>query len=224
MDLSLVDDHSEAPAREEAEALTRTLGDEGIAVSFRSHAVNRGKGAALRSGFDTILESGPGPDDLVVIQDADLEYDPADFTRLMAPILAGEATVVIGNRWGHGDIDGHGLTRRVHRLGNRVLTVLSNAMTGVRLTDMECCYKLLGMDALRGVRPRLTESRFGIEPQLVAALARRGEQITEVAISYRPRGFGEGKKIGWRDGVRALYVIARERFRGRAPAASGHRS
>ena len=213
-DLYLVDDHSREDAYRAAEALARRFQDEGHAVSLRRHDVNRGKGAALQTAFDAILESGADDPDLVIIQDADLEYDPDDFSKLMKPIIAGRSRVVIGTRWGD-HRERRGLFRAIHAWGNGVLTRLSNLMTGYRVSDMECCYKLLTLGVLRQVRPMLSEVRFGIEPQLVASLARLGEPVVEVPISYAPRGRGAGKKIGLRDAVRAVFVIARERLRGR---------
>ena len=218
MDLYLVDDHSGSEAHEAAETLARQLQAEGHPVSLRRHEVNRGKGAALRTGFAAIIESGADPADLVVIQDADLEYDPADFPRLMQPVLVGRTNVVLGTRWGdHTELAT--MARRVHALGNRLLTVTSNLMTGYRVTDMECCYKLMTVDVLQRLRPLLTEDRFSIEPQIVAALARLGEPIVEAPVRYDPRGVSAGKKIGWRDAVHALRVILHEKLR-RAPSGS----
>ena len=214
MDLYLIDDHSAAEAYGEAETLALQLQEEGHAVSLSRHEVNRGKGAAVQTAFDHILDADADEEDLVVIQDADLEYDPADFPTLMAPILQGRASVTIGTRWGeHAPLPG--LKRRVHAWGNGFLTALSNMMTGYRVSDMECCYKLIPVGVLRHLRPMLTEERFGIEPQIVASLARLGETVAEVPVSYDPRGMEAGKKIGWRDAMRAVFVIARERLRGR---------
>ena len=218
-DLYLVDDHSRDDAYRATEGLARRLQEEGQAVSLRRHDVNRGKGAALQSGFDAVLQSGADDPDIVIIQDADLEYDPDDFAALMEPIIAGRTQVVIGTRWGAHRTPG-GLKRTIHAWGNGALTAVSNLMSGYRVSDMECCYKLLAISILRQVRPMLTEQRFGIEPQIVASLARLAEPIVEVPISYTPRGAGAGKKIGWKDGVRALYVIARERLRGPARSLS----
>jgi glycosyltransferase involved in cell wall biosynthesis len=212
----LVDDHSEAEACAAAGTLVGTLVDDGHAVTLQRHEVNRGKGAAVQTAFDAILVGDADDDDLVIIQDADLEYDPADFTRLMAPILAGEASAVIGSRWGE-HAPPRSLKRRVHAWGNRALTRFSNLMTGFAVRDMECCYKLVTVALLRRLRPLLDEQRFGIEPQIVAALARLRERVVEVPVSYEPRNFEAGKKIGWIDGVRALYVIMRERLRPAPP-------
>ncbi|MCP3902567.1 MAG: glycosyltransferase family 2 protein [Planctomycetes bacterium] len=221
LEVHVVDDHSDPPGAEATRNLTERLREEGRRIHLHRHDRNCGKGAALRTGFDAVLASEADDDDLVVIQDADLEYDPGDFPRLMAPVIAGEATTVIGTRWEGRPVIG--LRRRVHAGANRLLTLLSNLMTGYRVTDMECCYKLMPVAVLRRVRPLLTEDRFGIEPQLVAALSRQRVPIVEVPVAYEPRRWNAGKKIGWRDGVRALYVIARERLRGPRPPAETRR-
>ena len=157
---------------------------------------NRGKGAALRRGF----EAATG--EVIVIQDADLEYDPNDYLKLIEPVLAGDADVVYGSRFA-------GTPRRVlyfwHSLGNQALTTLSNAFTDLNLTDMETCYKLFRAECIKALD--LEEDRFGFEPEVTAKLAQRGCRIFEVPISYRGRTYAEGKKIGWKDGVRAVYAI-----------------
>lgn len=210
--LHLVDDCSEPDAAASAAKTVETLAAEGIPITLDRHEVNRGKGAGLQTGFDRVL-SEAADDDLVIIQDADLEYDPNDYASLMAPILEGRVNVVLGTRWGeHIVLDS--MKRRIHAWGNGMLTKMSNLMTGHRVSDMECCYKLFRVPLLRKLRPSLTEERFGIEPQMVAGLSRLGETIEEVPIAYDPRGLADGKKIGWRDGCRALWVITRERFRG----------
>jgi dolichol-phosphate mannosyltransferase len=210
----VVDDYSEPQSAAAADMHVQSLRREGVTIELLRHAVNEGKGAAVRTGFDHVLKTAASDSDLIIIQDADLEYNPNDYASLMAPLLDGSADAVIGTRWGaHRHVAG--LKRTVHALGNRVLTVLSNLMTGYRLRDMECCYKVFPIALLRRLRPMLTESRFGVEPQIVACLAKLGARVTEVAVWYDPRGLSEGKKIGWRDGVRALYVIMRERWRPR---------
>ncbi len=214
--LALIDDHSHPEGRAAVESLARELRTEGLRVCLRRHDVNRGKGAALQTGFDTILGGDPPDTDLVIIQDADLEYDPADYHRLIERLLAGRADVVIGSRWQRRRLAGFKV--RLHRLANRGLTALSNLATGYHLSDMECCYKLFTVPTLRRMRPWLSEARFGIEPQIVATLARLGARVEQVSIGYEPRSASEGKKIGWIDGLRALAVIARERFKGRSPA------
>jgi glycosyltransferase involved in cell wall biosynthesis len=208
----VVDDDSEPKCAAAAGKRVEALRAEGVDIMLLRHNVNQGKGAAVRTGFDHAIQSAASDSDLVIIQDADLEYNPNDYASLMAPLLDGSADAVIGTRWGnHREVKG--LKRTIHAMGNKILTVLSNAMTGYRLSDMECCYKIFSIALLRTLRPMLTESRFGVEPQIVACLAKLGARVTEVAVWYDPRGLSEGKKIGWRDGVRALYVIMRERFR-----------
>lgn len=175
------------------------------------HERNRGKGGALRSGFEHILSDPTARrDDAVVIHDADLEYDPADLEKLLEPIRERASRVVYGSRFGPHYPPKH-WRARVHAWGNRVLTAMSNRATGYRLTDMETCYKMMTVEVLRAIHPHLTETGFGIEPQITALLGRRGEPIVEVPISYRPRSYRRGKKIKWRDGLHALTVIRRER-------------
>jgi glycosyltransferase involved in cell wall biosynthesis len=172
------------------------------------HERNRGKGAALRSGF------AAATGDVVVVQDADLEYDPREYPRLLAPIARGEAEVVYGSRFRAG-------ARRSspfwHRAGNKALTIASNLFTGLELTDMETCYKAFRREVIQSVE--IEEERFGFEPEITAKIAASGRRIHEVAISYSPRGYSEGKHIGWRDGVRALFCIVRYSLFAPAPAA-----
>ena len=209
-ELVMVDDRSQDDTWRVMEALART--DDRIRV-FR-HEVNQGKGAALRTGFAKVTA------EIVIIQDADLEYDPHDYGALVRRLDDRSLGAVFGNRWAGAERrTGY---RRMHELANGFLTALSNRATGLGVHDMECCYKLLRIPVLRAIRPSLTEERFGIEPQIAAALARNAVRVGEVPVAYAPRSFAEGKKIRWTDGVRTLWVIARERFRG-APAGGGAR-
>jgi hypothetical protein len=171
-------------------------------ISLTRHEVNQGKGAALRTGF----ASANCP--FVIIQDADLEYDPTEYFRLIAPLLAGQADVVFGSRFIGSEL--HRVLYYWHSLGNRFLTTLSNMATNLNLTDMETCYKAFRREVIQNVK--LQECRFGFEPEITAKVARMNLRIYEVAISYRGRTYQEGKKIGWRDGVHALWCIIKYNF------------
>jgi glycosyltransferase involved in cell wall biosynthesis len=196
VEMVLVDDGSSDGTRD---ILDRWRDQPDMKIIF--HEKNQGKGAALRTGF----ASATG--DVVIVQDADLEYDPGEFAKLVQPIVENQADVVFGSRFS-------GDNQRVlyfwHYVGNRVLTLFSNMMTNLNLTDMETCYKAFRREVIQRIAPSLRENRFGIEPELTAKLAALPEiRIHERPISYAGRTYAEGKKITWRDGFRALYCIVR---------------
>lgn len=171
-------------------------------ITLVRHPQNRGKGAALRTGFTHATAP------VVIVQDADLEYDPNEYHKLLAPILAGKADVVYGSRFIGSDA--HRVLYYWHSVGNRVLTTLSNMATGINLTDMETCYKTFRREVIQKIR--IEEDRFGFEPEITAKVARLKVRIYEVAISYYGRTYAEGKKIGWRDGLHALWCIIKYNF------------
>lgn len=181
--------------------IAQGLAQEGTIRLIR-HNLNQGKGAALQTGF----REARG--DILVIQDADLEYDPEEYPRLLKPILDGKADVVYGSRFMGGEA--HRVLYFWHYVGNRFLTLLSNMMTNLNLTDMETCYKVFRAEIIKSIR--LEEKRFGFEPEVTAKIARLGCRVFEVGISYSGRTYAEGKKINWKDGLRALWCIFRYRF------------
>ena len=195
-EIVIVDDASTDGTRD---VLKELDGKGGVAVLL--HDRNQGKGAALRTGFTHVTG------DIVIIQDADLEYDPGDYAKLLEPILNDKADVVYGSRFMGGP-------RRVllfwHSMGNMLLTLLSNALTNLNLTDMETCYKAFRAPILKDLR--FKSNRFGFEPEFTAKVARLGCRIYETPITYSGRTYAEGKKIGWKDGVAALYAIIRFRL------------
>jgi glycosyltransferase involved in cell wall biosynthesis len=195
-EIIVVDDASTDGTRE---LLAEMAGQPDVRVVYQQE--NRGKGAALRTGFTEATG------DIVIIQDADLEYDPAQYHQLIQPIVEGVADVVYGSRFVA--TGPHRVLYFWHFVGNRLLTTMSNVFTGLNLTDMETCYKVFRREVIQAIGPRLKEHRFGIDPELTAKVARRGYRVYEVGISYFGRTYQEGKKIGLRDAIRVFWSILR---------------
>lgn len=193
-------------------AILERLRDEGLIDHLVVHERNRGKGAALATGFSAATG------DFVIVQDADLEYDPSEYRKLLEPILDDRADVVFGSRFFGGEP--HRVLYFWHYLGNRFLTLLSNMVTNLNLSDMETCYKCFRREVLDGLV--IEERGFGVEPELTAKVALGGWRVYEVGVSYSGRTYAEGKKIGWKDGIRAIYCILKygllRRGRGQRPS------
>ena len=201
-EIVLVDDCSVDGTRDILKGLeSEAWNDPHNKLSIFYHDKNRGKGAAVRTGFSKATG------DVMVIQDADLEYDPGEIPRLLRPIITGQADVVYGSRF-LGD-QPHRVLYFWHYLGNKFLTTLSNCFTNLNLTDMETCYKLFTRDVMDQMHPKLKQNRFGIEPEMTARVARMGARIFEMSISYHGRTYDQGKKIGVKDGFQALWCIVR---------------
>jgi len=196
--LVIVDDRSTDNTWEVLQAAART----DTRISLLRHEVNQGKGAALRTGFSGATSP------FVIIQDADLEYDPTEYHRVIAPMLKDLADVVFGSRFIGSEQ--HRVLYYWHSVGNKLLTTLSNMATNLNLTDMETCYKAFRREVIQKIK--IQECRFGFEPEITAKVARMKLRIYEVPISYRGRTYQEGKKIGWRDGIRAFWCIVKYNF------------
>ena len=193
IELICVDDGSQDGSRE----ILAGLGERYPQMRILLQPQNMGKGAALRRG----IKESTG--DFVIIQDADLEYDPAEYTRLLGPLVQGQADVVYGSRFM--GAAPHRVLYFWHSIGNRILTLLSNALTNMNMSDMETCYKVFRREILQAIP--LEEDRFGFEPEITVKIAKRRLRVYEVGISYWGRTYEEGKKIGWRDGVQALFCL-----------------
>ena len=199
-EIIIIDDYSTDGTRDK---LKNTIEESGRVSQVLYHDVNQGKGAALRTG----IKAATG--DIVIIQDADMEYDPNEYSRLVEPILNNKADVVFGSRFSGGDV--HRVLYFWHSVSNGFLTLLSNMFTNLNLTDMETCYKVFRREIIQGIT--IEENRFGFEPEIVAKISKvKDIRIYEVGISYYGRTYDEGKKIGWKDGVRAIYCIVKYHF------------
>ena len=196
-EIILIDDYSTDGSRDLLKQI-EIQRESGVSVYY--HSTNKGKGAALRTGFQSVTG------DVTIIQDADLEYDPKDYPKLLQPIIDGDADVVYGSRFTEGRQTGLLLSY----IANRFLTTLSNFVNGLSLTDMETCYKVFRTSILSEIQ--LKSDRFGFEPEITAKLARKNYRFVEIPINYRGRHFTEGKKIGWKDGVAAIGHIIHYRF------------
>ena len=182
-------------------AILERMAKEQANVRVFHHPHNLGKGGALATGFSKVTG------DVVLIQDADLEYDPSDYPTLLRPILEGKADVVFGSRFLGGAYARVHLF--YHYVGNRMLTLASNCFTNLNLTDMETCYKVFRRHIIDEITPKLVQKRFGFEPEVTARVARRKYRIYEISVSYSGRTYAEGKKIGWKDGIQAIWCIIR---------------
>ena len=196
-EIIIVDDYSTDGTREHLREINQT--HENVKVLYHDH--NQGKGAALRTGFQAVTG------DVVIIQDADLEYDPREYPHLLNPIVDGRADVVYGSRFLGGP---HRVLFFWHNVGNKFITLFSNMLTNLNLTDMETCYKVFKREVLDGITVK--SNRFGFEPEFTAKIAKKGFRIYETSISYSGRTYAEGKKIGWKDGVKAIFAILWFRF------------
>ena len=192
-EIVIVDDHSQDGTVQ----FLKSINNKNIKIAY--HDKNKGKGAALRTGFS--LATG----DIYIIQDADLEYEPKDYETVITPIIEGKADVVLGSRFKGGKP--HRVLYFWHMVGNKVITLLSNMLSDLNLSDVEACYKAFRREVIDSIE--LRENRFGFEPEIVAKVAKKRLRIYEVGISYYARTYAEGKKIGWKDGVRAIYCILR---------------
>lgn len=201
----LVDDCSQDGSREILQKIQKQYSLPSCEILVAYHEVNQGKGASLRTAFKFVTGNA------VLIQDADLEYHPREYPRLLKPIIEGEADVVYGSRFLEKTADQEIYRRSYY--SNKLLTFLSNRFTGLKLTDMETCYKVFRREVIDELLPTLKQNRYSFEPEFTAKIARRKYRVKELPISYSGRKYAEGKKIGWKDGVAALWAIARYRVK-----------